>query len=101
MLADTERYGHLAAFNQMFAEFGLPVHWSEEEYGRKLKIGGGKERMRSLLTPEFVAAANLPTDTDEQARAGRPLAQAQDRDLHRDGRRGKASRPARRTTPGR
>jgi HAD superfamily hydrolase (TIGR01509 family) len=42
------------------------VHWSEEEYGRKLKIGGGKERMRSLLTPEFVAAANLPADTDEQ-----------------------------------
>ena len=66
VLADTERDGHLAAFNQMFAEFGLPVHWSEEEYGRKLKIGGGKERMRSLLTPEFVAAANLPTDTDEQ-----------------------------------
>ena len=66
MLADTERDGHLPAFNQMFAEFGLPVQWSEEEYGRKLKIGGGKERMRSLLTPEFVAAADLPTDTDEQ-----------------------------------
>ena len=29
-------------------------------------------------------------------RAGRPVAQAQDRDLHRDGRRGKASRSARR-----
>ena len=66
VLADTERFGHLPAFNQMFAEFGLPVHWSEEEYGRKLKIGGGKERMASLLTPEFVAAANLPTDIDEQ-----------------------------------
>lgn len=66
VLADTERFGHLPAFNQMFAEFGLPVRWSEEEYGRRLKIGGGKERMRSLLTPEFVAAANLPTDIDEQ-----------------------------------
>ena len=66
VLADTERDGHLAAFNQMFAEFGLPVHWSEEEYGRKLKIGGGKERMMSLLTPEFVAAANLPSDADGQ-----------------------------------
>ena len=66
VLADTERDGHLAAFNQMFAEFGLPVRWSEQEYGEKLKIGGGKERMRSLLTPEFVAAANLPSGTDEQ-----------------------------------
>ena len=34
VLADTERFGHLPAFNQMFAEFGLPVQWSEEEYGR-------------------------------------------------------------------
>ncbi|GIF76500.1 HAD-IA family hydrolase [Asanoa siamensis] len=69
VLADTERYGHLPAFNQTFAEFGLPVRWSEEEYGRKLAIGGGKERMRSLLTPDFVAAAGLPTDPEGQAEA--------------------------------
>ena len=67
VLADTERYGHLPAFNQTFREFGLPVEWSVEEYGRRLKIGGGKERMASLLTPEFVAAAGLPTDPEEQA----------------------------------
>ena len=67
VLADTERFGHLPAFNQMFADFGLPVLWSEEEYGGKLKIGGGKERMASLLTPEFVAAANLPSDADGHA----------------------------------
>ncbi len=66
VLADTERYGHLPAFNQMFAEFGVPVQWSEQEYAVKLKIGGGKERMASLLTPEFVAAAGLPTGVDEQ-----------------------------------
>ena len=66
MLADTERYGHLPAFNQTFAEFGLPVQWSEEEYGRRLRIGGGKERMASLLTPDFVAAAGLPTDAEGQ-----------------------------------
>ncbi len=66
VLADTERYGHLPAFNQMFAEFGLPVRWTEREYGDKLKIGGGKERMASLLTPEFVAATGLPTDAEEQ-----------------------------------
>jgi HAD superfamily hydrolase (TIGR01509 family) len=67
VLADTERYGHLPAFNQTFQEFGLPVEWSVEEYGRRLKIGGGKERMASLLTPEFVAAVGLPTDPEEQA----------------------------------
>jgi HAD superfamily hydrolase (TIGR01509 family) len=69
VLADTERYGHLPAFNQTFEEFHLPVRWSEEEYGRKLAIGGGKERMRSLLTPEFVAEAGLPTDAEGQAEA--------------------------------
>ena len=56
MLADTERDGHRPAFNQTFREFGLPVEWSEEEYGRKLQIAGGKERMASVLTPEFVRA---------------------------------------------
>jgi HAD superfamily hydrolase (TIGR01509 family) len=66
VLADTERYGHLPAFNQTFAEFGLPVRWSEAEYGEKLAIGGGKERMASLLTPEFVTSAGLPTDPDGQ-----------------------------------
>ena len=66
VLADTERYGHLPAFNQTFREFNLPVQWSEEEYGVKLKIAGGKERMASLLTPEFVKQANLPADPEEQ-----------------------------------
>ncbi len=67
VLADTERFGHLPAFNQVFREFGLPVEWSVEEYGRRLRIGGGKERMASLLTPEFVAAAGLPTEPEAQA----------------------------------
>jgi HAD superfamily hydrolase (TIGR01509 family) len=67
VLADTERDGHLPAFNQTFREFGLPVEWSVEEYGRLLKIGGGKERIASILTPELVTAAGLPTDPDEQA----------------------------------
>ncbi len=66
VLADTERYGHLVAFNQVFEEFGLPVRWSPAEYKEKLRIGGGKERMASLLTPEFVAAAGLPADLAAQ-----------------------------------
>lgn len=67
VLAETERDGHLPAFNQTFAEFGLPVRWSDEEYGRLLQIGGGKERVRSLLTPEFVGAAGLPAEADALA----------------------------------
>ncbi len=62
VLADTERYGHLPAFNETFAAFGLPVRWDDAEYSRRVLIGGGKERMASLLTPEFVAANGLPTD---------------------------------------
>jgi HAD superfamily hydrolase (TIGR01509 family) len=67
VLADTERYGHLPAFNETFREFGLPVQWSEQDYAEKVLVGGGKERMRTLLTPEFVGAAGLPTDPAEQA----------------------------------
>jgi HAD superfamily hydrolase (TIGR01509 family) len=66
VLADTERDGHRPAFNETFAEVGLPVRWSAEEYGVKLKIGGGKERMASLLTDEFVRANGLPADADGQ-----------------------------------
>jgi HAD superfamily hydrolase (TIGR01509 family) len=65
VLADTERYGHLPAFNQTFREFSLPVQWSEEDYGLKLKIGGGKERMASLLTEDFAARAGLPKDPEQ------------------------------------
>lgn len=66
VLADTERDGHRPAFNATFAEAGLPVNWSEEEYAEKLKIGGGKERMASLLTHEFVRANGLPAEADAQ-----------------------------------
>jgi HAD superfamily hydrolase (TIGR01509 family) len=65
VLADTERYGHLPAFNETFDEFDLPVHWSDEDYAQKVLIGGGKERMASLLTPDFIAEAGLPDNPDE------------------------------------
>jgi len=67
VLADTERFGHLPAFNATFREFGLPVEWSAQEYGRLLQIGGGKERMATLFTPEFVAVTGLPSDPEGQA----------------------------------
>src|SRR5664279_2705306 len=66
VLADTERDGHLAAFNQTFSEFGLPLRWTEAEYAAKLTIGGGKERLASVLTPSFVRQAKLPADPQAQ-----------------------------------
>ena len=77
VLADTERYGHLPAFNATFEHFGLPVRWDEQEYGRRLAIGGGKERLASLFAdPGFTQAAGVPDDE-----AGRTALLAQ---WHRD-----------------
>jgi len=65
VLADTERYGHLPAFNLTFEHFDLPVRWDVEEYARRLRIGGGKERMASLFAdPGFAEAAHVPDDED-------------------------------------
>lgn len=65
VLADTERYGHLPAFNATFAHFGLPVRWDEQEYGRRLAIGGGKERLASLFADSgFTEAAGVPDDEE-------------------------------------
>lgn len=62
VLADTERDGHLPAFNQTFSELGVPVRWSDDDYAEKVKIGGGKERMASILTPELAAEIGLSVD---------------------------------------
>lgn len=67
VLSDTERDGHRVAFNETFRQLGLPIEWSVEEYARKLQVAGGKERMATELTAEFVAANDLPADADGQA----------------------------------
>lgn len=67
VLSDTERFGHLPSFNETFREMGLPLYWSEDVYGRKLQIAGGKERMASELTPDFIRASGLPADPDALA----------------------------------
>jgi HAD superfamily hydrolase (TIGR01509 family) len=67
VLGDTEQHGHLPAFNQMWRELGVPWKWSVEEYGRKLKIGGGKERMSSLFgEPEFRSVYDPPAGEQER-----------------------------------
>ena len=68
VLADTEQFGHLPAFNQMWREFGVPWQWSVEQYGEKLAIGGGKERMASLFNDaDFLAVFQPPATEEERA----------------------------------
>jgi HAD superfamily hydrolase (TIGR01509 family) len=48
-LADTERDGHRVAFNEAFAAHGIEISWDPEEYGRLLKIAGGRCRIAADL----------------------------------------------------
>jgi HAD superfamily hydrolase (TIGR01509 family) len=48
-LADTERTGHLPAFNEAFAAAGLDWRWSPELYGELLAVSGGRERIVEYL----------------------------------------------------
>lgn len=63
-LAETERDGHLVAFNMAFENAGLDWHWSDELYGKLLSVTGGKERMLYYLdefNPDFKRPAELQT----------------------------------------
>ena len=67
VLADTERYGHLAAFNGAFEELGIPMRWSEQDYATLVRIGGGKERIAAAFAdPRYRGALGedeLPADS--------------------------------------
>jgi HAD superfamily hydrolase (TIGR01509 family) len=56
-LVDSERDGHRVAFNQAFAEFGLPDRWDEETYGRLLDVTGGQRRLHTYLEERGVVTA--------------------------------------------
>ena len=67
VLGDTEPDGHLVAFNQMWKKLGVPWQWSKQQYGEKLKIGGGKERMASLFNEaDFRAKVSVPESEEER-----------------------------------
>jgi HAD superfamily hydrolase (TIGR01509 family) len=44
-LAETERDGHLVAFNTAFEKLDIPWRWSEQRYGELLRVAGGFERL--------------------------------------------------------
>jgi HAD superfamily hydrolase (TIGR01509 family) len=67
VLADTELYGHLAAFNEMWKQSGVHWQWSAAQYAEKLKIGGGKERMASLFQEQaFREVFTVPESAEDQ-----------------------------------
>ncbi len=58
-LVDSERHGHLVAFNRAFEALDLPDRWDEEHYGRLLDIAGGKERLRHHFSGRGVSDDEL------------------------------------------
>jgi HAD superfamily hydrolase (TIGR01509 family) len=61
-LAETEKDGHLVAFNRAFAGAELDWEWSISLYGKLLAVAGGKERINFYIEryrPDFVAPPNL------------------------------------------
>jgi len=53
-LAETED-AHRHAFNQAFAEAGLPWHWSEADYEALLTTTGGRERIARFMAETGLA----------------------------------------------
>lgn len=67
-LVESERDGHRVAFNQAFADFGLPDHWGVDTYGRLLTVTGGRQRLRAYLESRGYAggqAAGLAIELHE------------------------------------
>jgi HAD superfamily hydrolase (TIGR01509 family) len=48
-VAETERFGHRVAYNEAFAELGLPERWEEGVYGALLSVAGGRERLEAFF----------------------------------------------------
>jgi len=48
-LANTEKDGHLRAFNIAFEQMGLDWYWSNDLYHQLLSVTGGKERIKFYL----------------------------------------------------
>jgi HAD superfamily hydrolase (TIGR01509 family) len=58
-LAETERAGHLVAFNAAFEELDIPWRWSEQRYGGLLRVAGGFERLLFDMESQPLAPVGL------------------------------------------
>ena len=75
------------------SEFGLPVRWSEEDYGASCGSAAARSGWRACSRPSSSAGRRPAGPRPDQREADRPLAPAQDRDLHGDGGRRGDARP--------
>lgn len=66
VLAETERDGHRVAFNRTFEKFNLPFRWAAEEYAEYVRIGGGKNRIRSYLEARDWDFPGVPKSEEER-----------------------------------
>ncbi|MBK9136612.1 MAG: HAD-IA family hydrolase [Betaproteobacteria bacterium] len=66
-LVESERDGHLVAFNRAFEALALPWRWSEAHYGALLRITGGRERLLADLAQRDDAPA-LASEREALAR---------------------------------
>ena len=57
-LAETERDGHMVAFNQAFEALGVPWRWSDARYAELLKVAGGRERLLYDMQDRIQAPAD-------------------------------------------
>jgi HAD superfamily hydrolase (TIGR01509 family) len=68
-LAETERDGHLVAFNAAFEALGVPWRWSVARYGELLAVTGGFER----LLHDMATQPEAPVTPAERERLARQL----------------------------
>ena len=91
-LAETERDGHLPAFNAAFEAADVPWRWSVERYGQLLGVTGGYERMLHDMADAARSAAGRSPNASCPRTAAAPR---QERALCADRRRRSAFRCAR------
>lgn len=77
-LAETERDGHLVAFNQAFAEAGLAWHWSDDHYRALLQVTGGRER----ILHDMALRSAGPEPGDDEVPAGEAARESLALSLH-------------------
>jgi HAD superfamily hydrolase (TIGR01509 family) len=68
-LAETERDGHLVAFNAAFQELDIPWRWDERRYGEMLRVAGGYERLLFDMASQPLA----PVAHDERSALARRI----------------------------
>ncbi|MEP6547022.1 MAG: HAD-IA family hydrolase [Gammaproteobacteria bacterium] len=61
-LSETERDGHLVAFNQAFEALRIPWRWSDARYAELLAVAGGRER----LLYDMRSQSQAPGDHEER-----------------------------------